>query len=106
MFDDVDDTLDAFELILSEVVKKVIPKKQKRMKKTKQPSWIDKNIVSAIKKHDRELKIGRKTNCPNDWSKYKRSKCYVTNLVGHLIECIFNSVSITTKETQKEFGRR
>ena len=60
MFDDVDDTLDAFELILSEVVKKVIPKKQKRVKKTKQPSWIDKNIVSAIKKHDRELKIGRK----------------------------------------------
>ena len=82
VFDDVDDTLDAFESILSEVVKKVIPKKQKRVKKTKQPSWIDKNIVSAIKKRDRELKIARKTNCPNDWSKYKRSKCYVTNLVG------------------------
>ena len=75
MFDDVDDTLDAFELILSEVVKNVIPKKQKRVTKTKQPSWIDKNIVSAIKKRDRELKIAPKTNCPNDWSKYKRSKC-------------------------------
>ena len=33
--DDVDDTLDALELNLSEVVKKHIPKKQKRVKKTK-----------------------------------------------------------------------
>ena len=37
--------------------------------------------MSAIKKRDRELQIARKTNCPNDWSKYKRTKCYVTNLV-------------------------
>ena len=81
VFEDVDDTLDALELILSEVVKKDIPKKQKRVKKTKQPAWIDENIVSAIKKRDRELEIARKTNCPNDWSKYKRTKCYVTNLV-------------------------
>ena len=58
-FDDVDDTLDALELILSEVVKKHIPKKQKRVKKIKQPAWIDENIVSAIKKRDRELKIAR-----------------------------------------------
>ena len=50
-------------------------------KKIKQPAWIDENIVSAIKKRDRGLKIARKTNCPNDWSKYKRTKCYVTNLV-------------------------
>lgn len=75
VFDDVDDTLDALELILSEVVKKHIPKKQKRVKKTKQPAWIDENIVSAIKKRDRELKIACITNCPNDWSKYKRTKC-------------------------------
>ena len=50
VFYDVDDNLDALELILSEVVKKHIPKKQKRVKKTKQPAWIDENIVSAIKK--------------------------------------------------------
>lgn len=73
------------------LLKKHTPKKQKRVKKIKQPAWIDENIVSAIKKRDRELKIARKTNCPNDygqntncpndWSKYKRTKCYVTNLV-------------------------
>lgn len=68
-------------MILSEVLKKDTPKKQKRVKKIKKPAWIDENIVSAIKKRDRELKIARKTNCPNDWSKYKRTKCYVTNLV-------------------------
>ena len=65
-------------MILSEVLKKDTPKKQKRVKKIKKPAWIDENIVSAIKKRDRELKIARKTNCPNDWSKYKRTKCYVT----------------------------
>ena len=92
MFDNVDDTLDALELILSEVVKKHIPKKQKRVKKTKQPSWIDENIVSAIKKCDRELKIARKTNCRNDWSQYKRTKCYVTNLVRKSKGDVFSTV--------------
>lgn len=38
-FDDVGDTLDALELILSEVVKKHIPKKQKRVKKNKAAGW-------------------------------------------------------------------
>ena len=37
--------------------------------------------MSVRKKRDRELKIARKTNYPNDWSKYKCTKCYVTNLV-------------------------
>ena len=49
VFDDVDDKLDALELILSEAVKKHIPKKQKRVKKIKQPSWIDEDIASAIR---------------------------------------------------------
>ena len=37
--------------------------------------------MSVRKKRDREFKIARKTNCLNDWSKYKCTKCYVTNLV-------------------------
>ena len=46
--------LDGLELILNEVVKKHIPTKQRRVK---QPAWIDENIMSAIKKCDRELLV-------------------------------------------------
>ena len=49
--------LDGLELILNEVVKKHIPTKQRCVKKTKQPAWIDENIMSAIKKCDRELLV-------------------------------------------------
>ena len=105
VFDDVDDTLDALELILGEVVKKHIPKKQKRMKKTKQPAWIDENIVSAIKKCDRELKIARNTNCPNDWSKYKRTKRYVTNLARKSKRMYFQQSIDDNKGNPKEIRK-
>ena len=84
------------------LLKKHIPKKQKRVKKIKQPAWIDENIVSAIKKRDRKLKIARKTNCPNDWSKYKRTKCYVTNLVRKSKRVYFQQSIDDNKEIQKE----
>ena len=85
------------------LLKNIFLEKQRRVEKIKQPAWIDENIMSAIKKRDRELKIARKTNCPNDWSKYKRTKCYVTNWWENLSKCICNSLSMTTKETQKKF---
>ena len=105
VFDDVDDKLDALELILSEVVKKHIPKKQKRVKKTKQLAWINEDIVSAIKKRDRELKIAFKTNCPNDWSKYKRMKCYVTNLVRKSKRMYFQQSIDDNKGNPKEIWK-
>ena len=72
------------------------------MKKAKQPAWIDENIVSAIKKRDRALKIARKTNYPNDWSKYKRTKSYVTNLVRKSKRMYFQQSIDDNKENPKE----
>jgi hypothetical protein len=81
VFDEVDDALDALELILNEVLKVHLTSKQKRVKKSKQPAWINDGIISAIKKRDHELKMARKSNSPADWEKYKGTKYYVTNLI-------------------------
>ena len=81
VFDDVDDTLDAFELLLNQALKEHIPFKQKRVRKLKQPDWINDRIISAIKTRDKELKKARKSNDPAVWAKYRRAKCFVTNLI-------------------------
>ena len=54
-------------------------------------------------------KLARRPNCPNDWSKYKRTKCYVTNLVRKSKRSLtksqkstqFNIPLIIVQETQK-----
>ena len=81
VFDDLDDVLDALELLLNEVARRHIPQKQKRVKKIKQPEWMNDRIVEAIKQRDYELKKARKSNDPIDWAKFKRTKCFVTNII-------------------------
>ena len=81
VFDDVCDVLDALELLLNQTVKQHIQLKQKRVKKPKQPDWMNDRVVNAINQRDNELKRARKTNNSDDWSKYKRTKCFVTNLI-------------------------
>ena len=66
VFDDLDDVLDALELLLNEAVRRHIPQKQKRVKKLKQPDWMNERIVEAIKQRDQELKKAHKTNDPDD----------------------------------------
>ena len=60
VFDEIDDICDALDLILNEALKSHIPSKQKRVKKIKQPAWINADIVSAINKRDSELKKARR----------------------------------------------
>ena len=81
VFDEIDDICDALDLILNEALKSHIPSKQKRVKKIKQPAWINATIVNAIKKRDNELKKARSSNSQDDWAKYKGTKCFVTNLI-------------------------
>ena len=73
--------LDTLELFLNEAIKRHIPQKQKRVKKLKQPNWMNESIVEAVKQRDFEHKRARKSNNPEDWAKFKRTKCYVTNLI-------------------------
>ena len=79
IFDEIDDICDALDLISNKALKSHILCKQKRVKKIKQPTWINADIVSAIKKRDNELKKARKSNSQDDWAKYKGTKCFVTD---------------------------
>lgn len=97
MFDDVDDSLDAIEVMLNEVLKDHLKKKQKRVKKVKQPAWINYDIIKSINKRDQELKKARKTLSSEDWAKYKRSKCFVNNLIKKSKRCFFQE-SIEKKQ--------
>jgi hypothetical protein len=58
-----------------------IPWKQKRVKRFKQPAWINDEIVVAIGKRDQDYKRARKSIAIDDWANYKRSKCHVVNLI-------------------------
>ena len=76
VFDDVDDIIETLQLLLNQVLNEYIPVKQKRVRKVKQPDWFNDRIINArIKTRDKELKKARKSNEPDDWTKYKRSKC-------------------------------
>ena len=81
VFDDVDDIIETLQLLLNQVLNEYIPVKQKRVRKVKQPDWFNDRIINAIKTRDKELKKARKSNDPDDWTKYRRSKCFVTNLI-------------------------
>jgi hypothetical protein len=48
VFDEVDDVLDALELILNDALKVHLPSKQKRVKKSKQPAWINDDILVQL----------------------------------------------------------
>ena len=67
---------------MNEAIKDHIPLKQKRVKKLKQPAWMNDDIINAIKKRDlHELNRARKSNTPADWENYKRTRCFVTKLI-------------------------
>lgn len=55
--------------------------KRKRVKRFKQPAWINDEILAAIEKRDQDLKKARKSNAVDDWAQYKLSKCWVVNLI-------------------------
>ena len=77
VFDDVDDIIETLQLLLNQLLNEYIPVKQKRKRKVKQADWFNDRIVNVIKTRDKELKKARKSNDPDDWAKYKRSKCIV-----------------------------
>ena len=52
IFDNASDALDYFTNLFNSVLNKHAPKKKQRVKKSKQPNWINPEILSAIKKRD------------------------------------------------------
>ena len=52
IFDNASDALDYFTNLFNSVLNKHAPKKKRRVKRSKQPNWINPEILSAIKKRD------------------------------------------------------
>lgn len=53
VFDNVDDALDAWYSLFSDVIDKHVPLKQHRVKNINQPSWLTPEIIDSIKTRDR-----------------------------------------------------
>ena len=53
IFDDSNDALDYFSDIFNSVLSNHAPQKQKRVKRPKQPNWMNEEILSAMKTRDR-----------------------------------------------------
>ena len=56
IFEDASDALDFFSSIFSSVLPNHAPKKQRRVKRQKQPNWINTEILQARKKRDQYKK--------------------------------------------------
>ncbi|KXJ26086.1 putative RNA-directed DNA polymerase from transposon BS [Exaiptasia diaphana] len=80
-YENIDDTLDTLENMLNEVLNEHLPEKEKRVKNVIQPAWINSSVLNAIKSRNSLLKKARKSNSPDDWSKYKHAKGLATNLI-------------------------
>ena len=63
MFENVDDKLDAWELIFSNVISQHAPIVEKRVKRKKLTPWMDSKISECIRARD-EFKKWAKTNIP------------------------------------------
>ena len=63
MFENVDDKLDAWELISSNVINQHAPIVEKRVKRKKLTPWMDSKIIECIRARD-EFKKRAKTNIP------------------------------------------
>ena len=50
MFDDVNDSLSAWEDIFSQAIDQHAPIMHKRVRKVKQPRWLTRHFTSAVKK--------------------------------------------------------
>ena len=74
VFDTVDDALDTWYSLFTEVVDKHVPLKQHRVKKVKQPDWLTPEIIDSIKTRDHYKAIG-------DTSEYKIWRNNVVNQI-------------------------
>ena len=74
VFDTVDDALDTWYSLFSDVIDKHVPLKQHRVKKIKQPEWLTSEIIDSIKTRDHYKAIG-------DTDQYKKWRNDVVNLI-------------------------
>ena len=52
IFDTASDALDYFTTTFNSVLDKHVPKKKRRVKKSKQPNWMNHNIMAARRTRD------------------------------------------------------
>ena len=74
VFDTVDDALDSWYSLFTDVIDKHVPLKQHRVKKVKQPDWLTSEIIDSIKTRDHFKAIG-------DMTQYKIWRNNVVNQI-------------------------
>lgn len=80
MFDEIDDVFQVLESLFNQALKDHISLRQRRVKKLRQPTWINDNITDEINKRDQELRRARKSNAQRNWENNRRTKCFVTSI--------------------------
>ena len=74
VFEDVDDALETWYSLMSDVIDKHIPLKHHRVKRKNQPSWLTSEIIESIKTRDRFKALGNQ-------EQYKAWRNKVVNLI-------------------------
>ena len=100
VFDDINDVLATWEAIFFQAIDQHAPTKQKRIAKSKQPQWINGDILNQLKIRDNLLSKARKskTNPTNAWKQYRIARNLASNMIERK-EIISNLPFKITKAT-------
>lgn len=79
--DSIDDCVDSWENLFMQTVDSLLPLKEKRVSKDKQPQWMTNEILDAIKKRDNLMSKARSSNHPDCWKLYRAARNSVVSKI-------------------------
>jgi len=81
VFDDVNDSLAAWEDIFSQAVDLHTPIVHKWVRKVRQPQWLTRDILDQLSKRDTLLRKARACNTTDAWARYRGTRNQATDMI-------------------------
>ena len=104
MFDDVNDSLAAWENIFSQAIDQHAPIMHKRVRKVKQPRWLTRDILDQLSKRDTLLKKAREYKTTDAWARYRAARNQATNMITRAKRTTSRHRFRIAKGTLNQFG--
>ena len=105
VFDDVNDSLAAWEDIFSQAIDLHAPIKHKQIRKVKQPRWLTRDILDQLSKRDNLLKKARAYNTADAWARYRGARNQATNMITRAKRNYFKASFQNSKGNSKSIWK-
>ena len=74
MFEDIDDVVYAWEKMFNSALDDHCPWREKRIKHTTQPPWMNNAVIKKLHSRDHFLKVARQSDNSSDWANYREAR--------------------------------